>query len=344
MTNKGGSGKLPKKDRSDPPSLSEITGRITDTTDPKNEILSILVEGSRSLDTDQNAESPSNTVPRVHSQDPVIGISAAHLQAMISESVAQGLRSVNERVSSLADRLEGLENASKSHMNRRSEATFGPDDTVENTRADADNSADLIDVSEEPNARDSSIKTQIVHPHEFITSEPLGSRMEKDISDAFYYALIVVPEDFPEMVPRDILQETLALEQRGEFASIPQSFVFRALQILRELDIHVCKRFPSARSNLFHLLTGQSCECAGNPVPVASAEKTDPDVLLTSHGKILSQPPSDNDSSSSSSSSSSTSHRSEYPSGGSSSDSEKNQGHPYRPLQRNRSHKNLKIV
>jgi hypothetical protein len=353
MSNKGVGGKLPKNNQPVIPSFSDVTGQVKDVADPKNELLSTLQEESRSTQSDQNGGSSADTSFQGHRQEPMIEVSAAHLQDLIAISIERGLRSVNERVSLLADKLESLENASATWSASKTAATIsGPSKTaaaISGPEIMTTNNGDIsesevtivhpentINIAEQPSVEVSSSEKQVIRPHDFITNDPLESRMERDISEAFYYALVIVPEELPEVVPRDVLQETLALEQRGEFASIPQSFIFKTLQILRELEIHVCKTFPSARSNLFHLLTGQSCTCE-EKAELASEELISTKALVKSRAKQPSSPPSDHDSSSSSTSSRSDRSGNSPNASSSSSDSSENSERIHSRHQGNRS-------
>jgi hypothetical protein len=227
MSNKGGSGKLHKNSQPVIPLISDI-GQEKDATDPKNELLSTLLEECRSIESDQKGGSFADTVTLGRRQDPMIGISAAHLHDLICISVERGLRSINERVSTISDKLESLENESATRSTLQGfTAVSGPEVTtaiygdISEPEVILEHPEKTINNAEQSNVEASSSEKQVVRPHDFITNEPLESRMEKAISEAFYYALVIVPEELPEVVPRDVLQETLAFEQRGAFAPIP---------------------------------------------------------------------------------------------------------------------------
>jgi hypothetical protein len=115
-----------------------------------------------------------------------------------------------------------------------------------------------------------------IPPHRYITDDDLTSDLERHISEAFHYSFIIAPEYDDNIQPSDILRDTLSLEQRAQFAKISQSFVFKALQILRERKVHVC-RTSNARSNLFHLLTGQDCICNNS--------SSDSDISIRQHAE-----------------------------------------------------------
>jgi hypothetical protein len=172
---KSGSDKLPKNSQPVVPLITDVIGQDNDSSDPKNELLPTLLGNSLSVESDQKGGSSAETIPQGRRQDSMIGISAAQLHDLISISVERGLRNINERVSTIADKLESLENASatRSYLQGLT-AVSNPEVTTANygdisePEVILEHSEKTINIAEQSTVEVSCSEKQVLRPHDFI--------------------------------------------------------------------------------------------------------------------------------------------------------------------------------